>query len=469
MITRTFIKKSNTIIENTNNNFGLNPICSLHYGTTISRFLLYFDIENIKKEYDNGNFNSDNKVTHTLRMTNCGSIDDRRFKDTIPDFCGSGIRKRASSFEIIAFEIPSNWDAGVGFDSSMDFWLIGDSAISNDGSNWEFAYNGKEWDENGIYSNEYLNSEYVKFANGEKSIIISRQKFDYGNEDINLDITTYINDVINGEKENNGICISFSPYTELLKSDATRYVGFFNNNTNTFFAPYIESRCNKQLIDNRFNFTNGKENKLLFICNLGDNLTNLDEIPTCTINGIEYPVKQAKKGVYEATISADETFEKDSILYDVWSNIKYNGKVLNDVEMEFVVNGDENYFSLGKFKHNEKTFSPLLIGINGMEKINMGEIRTVKIYFKEEYTNNSYELLDKAEYRIYVLDGKREIDVINDYIDQIEDFNLFQINTGQLLPQNYHVDIKITYNNEVRCFKNCLEFEVVNNVTKYNR
>lgn len=471
MIIRTFINKSNTIVEGSKNNFGLNPVCSLHYGTIVSRFLIHFNIDGIKKEYEEKNISENDEVKHILKMFNCGSVDERNFNNEINGFCGSGIRKRATSFDIISFAIPCSWDCGIGFDSSSDFWFSGDKHVSDDASTWEYAYNGKVWPtEEGIYSTDFLLKEYDKFMKGEESIIISRQKFNYGNEDIELDITDYVNKVIKGDIENNGLCIAFSPIIENIVKEEGRYIGFFNNNTNTFFEPYIETRCNKRIIDNRYNFVCGKENKLLFFVNLGGKLSNLDELPICHIDDKEYPVKHVKKGVYEAIVNVDKNeFNENSIKYDIWSNIKINGHVFDDVEMEFLVNKNDNFFSFGKSFSNKRSYSPLVMGINDMEKINQGEIREVKIYFKEEYTNNSYDIIDSASYRIYVKDGKREIDIISDYIDQIEDYNAFYIRTNELLPQRYFVDIETLNFNEKRIYKNVLEFEIINNVTSIKK
>lgn len=471
MIIRTFITKSNTIVENSKHNFGLNPVCALHYGSTISRFLVYFDINNIIEHYTNGDISIGDNVVHKLKMYNCGSIDRKRFNETINGFCGTGERKRAVSFEVIAFRVPCDWDKGIGFDSSLDFWLIGDNCVSDDASSWDFAYNGKVWPNGGgVYTNDFLGKEYVKFENGEDSVIIGRQKFDFGNENLEIDITKYINDVIDGKIQNNGICIAFSPLTETIEMGQVQYVGFFNENTNTFFQPYVESVCNKRIIDNRFNFVLGRENKLLFICNLGGKLANLDEIPTCTINGMEYPVKQLKKGVYEATVKVGlNEFEPDSILYDNWGNIKVSGVSFDDVELEFVVNKAETFFSFGKAIRNKKSYSPLVSGVNMMEEINRGEIRNVSVYFKEEYTNNTYEIVEDTKYRIYVKDGSKEIDVMSDNVEQIEDFNTFTINTNELLPNVYYVDLFIKHNGETRVFKNVLEFKVVNNSTNSRR
>ena len=56
------------------------------------------------------------------------------------------------------------------------------------------------WDEEGVYSNETLSKEYDKFSSDcGSSIIIGRQHFDIGNENIKLDITDIFNKFITGE------------------------------------------------------------------------------------------------------------------------------------------------------------------------------------------------------------------------------------------------------------------------------
>ena len=67
------------------------------------------------------------------------------------------------------------------------------------------------------------------------------------------------------------------------------------------------------------------------------------------------------------------------------------------------------------------------------------------------------------------MDGKNEIDVIQyDKADMISGGTVFTLRTGEYVPNEYHVDIKAKTNNEVRIFKNELNFTVVGNATERN-
>ena len=75
-------------------------------------------------------------------------------------------------------------------------------------------------------------------------------------------------------------------------------------------------------------------------------------------------------------------------------------------------------------------------------------------------------MLSKCEYRLYVKDGDREIDVIEyQPIETIDSMNFINIYTMDLLPNKYYLDIKIYNGREKRTFKNVLYFNIVNNVS----
>ena len=58
--------KATTIVSGSDDNFGLNPICMLSYGPTISRILVHFNIGKIKEE-----IGYEPNARHILKMTNC--------------------------------------------------------------------------------------------------------------------------------------------------------------------------------------------------------------------------------------------------------------------------------------------------------------------------------------------------------------------------------------------------------------
>lgn len=485
MVTRTFLDKCNTIVNGSKDNFGLNPICSLCYGSVQSRALLHFDESYIKNLYEKGEFNPDT-TKHTLKLFNCASWDPSKFmeKKEIGKHL-SDLERRAVSFDVILFKLPRNFDAGAGFDNSTDIWFVGYNSASQDGSTWENSMSGLKWETPGVYTPERLSKEYEKWANGEDSIIVGRQHFDYGNENLSIDITDYVNSLLKGEK-NYGLGLAFSPRLEMLKEKHIHYIGFFTNNTNTFFEPFIETRDYSMVSDDRYKFYVGKTNRLYFYAVFGGVFTDLDELPTCEIEGVKYPVKRQKTGVYYAEVKlgkkkvqgeddcgnpVDEYVPRtSSVMYDVWGNLKYKGKNLDDVELEFEVIPSSKFFNFGEEIETAKNVMPTISGINDDEKLYQGDRREIDVIFKVQYSSTEYELVDDAYYRIYVKDGSREIDVIDwDHIDSIGRKNTFFIDTGELVPYDYYVDIKTEIGRETRIFKNKLHFKVVDNVTEIKR
>lgn len=477
MITRTFLDKSTTIIKDTTNNYGLHPISMLNHGGLLSRIMIHFDLEKIKGLIDDKTYYDTSKLKHVLKMKNCGSINPEKHKEKLTSADTNGVKERATSFSVIAFKVPKYWDEGVGFDNANDFWLVGKSATSKDGCTWYNATNEETWDDEGIYSTDILFEEYKLYQQGKESVIITEQHFDHGNENLELDLTSYVNDVIFNEVENHGICIAFIPTLENTSTKLTQYVGFFNNKTNTIFNPVLESRYDCDITDDRMSFALDKENKIYLYAFINGALENLDEIPNCELEHSTCPsggaeikpiVQQESKGIYSATLKLPSKYYKaNSIVYDTWSNLSYNGDKIDDVELEFATHPREIYFNIGSKVIEPKVLNPMLVGIDDNEKVNIGEERMLKVFFRIPYTNRDFKLCDNSWYRIYAKDGDREITIVDwDKLLKMDTHNFFMIKTNEYVPTEYHVDIKAKFGDETRIFKNQLTFKIVSNPTE---
>lgn len=447
MIIHTLLNKCNTIIKDSEINTGLNPIAELNIGSNITRILLDFNIKDLKEKVKNGEINTENLV-HKLKMTNCGSINLPLIKDNFSNDCD--IKKRAISFDIIAFKLPMEWDEGRGYDYHGDNIKETHKFISKDGSNWFQAKNNVKWEIEGIYSDD---------------LIIGTQHFDYGVENLEINITDYINKVLNEEENFYGIGLKFN----IEECKDNRFISFFTNHTNTFFHPYLETTDNNIILDNRYNFHLNVKNKLyLFVSDNGEYI-NLDKLPTCTIDDIEYDVKQGGKGVYYIELMLKKgDVEPETILYDKWSNLLLNGEEINDIEMEFVVLPFEDKINIGKINTKQNNIIPQLSGINDNEIIKIGDIREILVEFIEEYSYGSKSIPTSSEYRIYVKENDREIDVYPfQQLERRSQEHSFLINTNELIPNVYHVDIKVKQGRNVRIYDNLLKFKITNNVTNY--
>lgn len=472
MVTITRFDKSNTIFSGSSLNVGLNPIVRLTYGDGVSRGLIHFDCSKVKCLVEEKEYADVSKLHHVLKMTNCGSVDVVNFNKKLCRLETGGVKERASSFDLIFFLVPMEWDSGRGFDYESLLWSEGNSSLNENGCNWYQARNGYPWDTPGIYSIEKLSLEYEKYSSRAGSdIVIGRQHFDYGNESVELDITEVFNKFISGEIENYGIGMAFSPMLENSHTTIQQYTGFFSPWTHTFFEPYVITTYNEVIEDDRGKFYSGKDvNRLYFYFNVGGYPCNLDKLPICKIEGNEMEVKQSKKGAYYAEVKGLELSE-DTMYYDEWSGIEYKGKQLKDVEMDFVVRPESEYFGMGNsfLEEGYRQYVPNVVGINDGERLRQGEVRRITVTARIPYTVNQYQLIDGMEYRVYVKNGNQgEIDIIPyQRIERDYNSNYFVLDTGGFVPHNeYLVDIRIHSGMDIRYHRRVLRFSIVNDETE---
>jgi len=460
MVIRTYFDKSNTIVSNTNVNTGLNPVTELFYGGAegqqkYSRFLFHFDETRLKDFYTGGTFTDLSKLKHTLRMTNTGSFD-KELLNT-----GMGSKERTTSFDLIVFKIDQPWDNGVGYDYEFPLLNYGDAAFAVGPSNWVNAQTGVEWNNGaGVYSGS---------ASG---ITVASQHFDKGNENIEIDITDYVNGLLTGDT-NHGLGIAYARSYEILNTTTLKYVGFFTNNTQTFYEPFIETTYNNHITDDRNNFFLDKHNKLYLYVNLAGNPTNLDNTPSVTVfdnNGVPFSsyspsqVTHVTKGVYSIDILVPTTGNIETMYNDVWSNISINGVSRPDVTLDFVVKDSMEYYNMNGDSLPKKV-GVSIAGLQNMEKIKRGDIRKVMVSARIPYTVEQSQVITDLQYRLYVSEGSAELTVIDfQPVERAVNNYYFLLDTASLIPNTYYLDVLVTSNLEITTIKRAVQFEIVNQV-----
>ena len=490
MIYKTYISKFSTIISGSKINTGINPISELVYGRDfiVSRALAYFDIAHVQQLAQEGIMPDTSKMKHVLHITNAGSLDFTQLHTCETSSINDNRKIRATSFDLIFFLIPYAWDRGKGFDYTKNFLNAGyysenpldeDRLVSEDGCNWFQRKNGLLWDEEGIYTNEFLSKEYDKYACGEDSVVIGRQHFDVGNENIEVDITDTVNKFIDGSLCNYGIGIAYSPLLETMNSQYENYLGLVTDKTPTFFAPYLETRYDDYVSDDRSNFVIGKNNRLYLYCNIGDTFDDLDEMPSVKIldgdNEVVFEdleVHKFSKGIYyvEVKMSGNDGYVPNTMYYDVWDNIVYKGEKLEPIEMDFTLKPSNVFFNIGNSSTvNNQSFTPSISGIMEKERIRRGDIRKLVINLQPNYTANQVQLIDDIDIRLYVMDGTRELEVITwDKVNKSFLENYYVIDTNMLLPQRYYIDIRVKYGLNSIIHHDVLSFDIVGLETSYN-
>lgn len=456
MVLKTYFSKNNTIVKNSNVNSGLNPIAELFYGGSgiYSRFLFQIDEARLQGFYNDGTYPDLTKLKHTLRMINTGAFD----KDLLNK--GIGSKARTTSFDLIVFKINQPWDNGTGYDLSFQNQAFGDTAFIDGYSNWFNPQNTISWSGgNGVYSGS------------PSGITVGTQHFDKGNENIEIDVTDYVNGLLTGDT-NNGLGLAFAPNFEAMTTENAQYVGFFTNNTQTFYEPYIETHYESHITDDRNDFYLDKPNKLYLYVNLRGNPTNLDVLPSVEVfdnagdsfaTYASSAVTHETKGVYSIDILVPTTPDNDCTMYnDVWSGLIINSVSLPDASLDFVIKSSMGYYNIGMQDSQPKKTAISVSGINSNEKIKRGDVRKVIVSARIPFTIEQTQRIDDLKYRLYVKEGSNELSVI-DYqpIEQSINNYYFLLDTASLIPNTYYLDVLVTSNLETTTLVNVINFDIV--------
>ena len=228
-ISNSYFNRNNTIIYNNLTNTGRNPVTELFYGEDglvnprgFSRFIFDIDLSLLTQKINDGTISTGctSAMTHTLNMTNTSYFD----KDFLNTSTSQG-RYRATSFDLFLFRIPlnsvsgtsQNWDEGVGYDYIPTTTVIfEDKNYSDRPSNWSATTTIDTWEEPGIYSNTNTG-----IFNYNQLQIVNTQHFEFGDENIEFDMTNEINAILN--------CSDVSLFSKMGYSHPLFYFRSFHN------------------------------------------------------------------------------------------------------------------------------------------------------------------------------------------------------------------------------------------------
>lgn len=482
-IVNSYFNRNNTIVLNSYVNTGRNPVMQLYYGDGgvsnpigYSRFIFDLDLELLREKVLTGVISTGctDQVTHILKMTNTSAFNVELLNTSMPD--GS---MRATSFDLILFRIPpidfdenqpQYWDEGVGY----DFYDYGDPigpnrSYSDRPSNWYQRTTIKNWQEQGLYNNRNLGP--IPFTG---LTILDIQHFEFGNENIEFDMTDEINMILNGTLTGNtGWGIAYLPELENLSGTTGSYsVGFFTRHTQTFYEPYLLTTYNDIIEDDRNNFSLGKSNKLyLYIYEDGD-FKNLDETPSVSISdasgapivGLQnLPTCLRTKGVYEVTIPPLTGYKTPCMFTDTWSNLKLNGFPLSNQINEFTVYPFRKSIQIGTSTNDPSQYGFTYYGLKQNEKILNTDVRKVGVIIKQAYTTNKQLPNVDGQYRVYVREGQTEVIVQNwTPLNRTPNEYYFIFDTRDKIPNQYFVDIKVTTSAQINVYKEQINFQIVN-------
>jgi hypothetical protein len=477
-------------------NTGRNPVVQLNFGASdyivpnygYTRFIFDLDLDLLRTFIANGTISTGctSAMTHTLKMTNTSSFDNELLNTFMSDS-----RRRATSFDLILFRIPKysgntgipqEWDEGVGYDYN-DFNLAQNSAqggqspltyvdpraFSTRPSNWYQTTTISGWSQNGIYNNR--NEGTVNYTG---LTVVSRQHFELGNEDLNMDMTNEINGVLNGSITGvTGWGLAYLPQIENITGLTESYsVAFFSRHTQTFYQPFLLTNYDDLIQDNRNQFLKNQENRLyLYVFQNGD-YVNLDNDPTVRIedrlgnavNGMAtLSTCLRTKGIYEVIVPNGFTGATPCQYYDVWSGLTINGQSLPNVTNTFTLQEYTAGIQIGPLSKEPQKFGFNFYGILQNEQILNTDIRKVGVTIKKAYTGQQMLMDVSAFYRVYVKEGTTEV-LVQDWtpINRTPNEYYFIFDMRDKIPNQYYVDIQVNTSGEKDTYKRQLTFNIVN-------
>lgn len=453
-IHRSYLSKSSTLIENELSNNSRNPVTEISYGgepKQVSRYIFDIDLTDLTNKIEYNDITQNRVLKHILHFTNTINNADQYIGKKSYNLN----TERATSFELDIINIDEDWDDGGGYD--LIFHNDIDLNKRKQAVNWTHRKTNTPWTTEGYY------------LSGQTEII-DTTRFEYGGENLTIDVTDYINErLFVGTGTTYGLGLKFTDDYEDINTEYRQAVAFHTKYTNTFYHPYLETIIDDTVLDDRHIFHMDKINRLYLYIN------NTDIAENITINSVtvydyldeEYAVltgnsiNKVLNGIYYIELSVDSDIYPDSVLFrDVW-NFTYNTKTNTHEDTFYLIPQNQQYMiNSGNISYNNYHLN--LIGIKENEKINVGDKRKVIIDIKQMYEVQHDKAALNIEYSLYTkIDSQTKINIIPfSAVNRTNNGYEFNVDTSWLIPQDYYVDVRISSGSDFKTMKT-LSFSVI--------
>lgn len=454
---RTYLDKDNVIVKDSTINLGKNPVAELFYGGTqvdpvYSRYVFSFDESYLKNLYQNCFLGDLTKTSHILKLKPTWYFGDNE------DLCS------ASSYTLCISKINQHWVEGCGYlydcKGGCEQLLPLKCNASHSASNWFMANSEDEWEQEGVIDN--LSGDTIQCV----SIDCENELNDF----IEFDLTDEINNMLSGGADNFGYVIHLSANFENFPENQTKYVGFYTKDTDTFFQPFIETKYDHVIEDDRYDFILNKENRIYLHTFKNNDGIILDQAPSVEIyNNNETLIYSGSsqcvsKGIYEASVQVSGTAEDCQGLYeDKWKDMAYMSASIGEHVDQIEPKNFSEVFSFNQDVYESPKYGFKFRGIKQNEIITKGEIRKIFVDLYEAYSLNKKTSLDKVFYKLYVKQGQHELTIIDWSKANLSLCdNWFYLDTSWMVEQFYYVSIKVEKNEEISLYNDVVKFSVQN-------
>jgi hypothetical protein len=351
------------------------------------------------------------------------------------------------------FTVPSGFTGNTSYTLSVK--IDGTSGVSD---NYNFFFDNIDF-------STKVETSYTYTTAATNLSIITTQRFEIGNEDIEVDITEYVNGILFSGQPNNGICIAYSANTESLTSVTKNVVTFFSKYTQTFFEPFLETTYDDRVNDENCCLNFDEINDFYFVSQAPITSVNKFELIDSNDDIIHTSTAFTKLNYYNYKTSYfidSNDYQDQEIFYTKWYYTQ-NGK--NKVL--------EKEFNISKLDLNDGTTlthgTDVFINILGIKQneIISKKAGLKRLIFRPKrliQTKILKSIIGDVEFRIYVNQGKNQIDVIPfTKASKVNDEYFAEVDFSWFISHDYTIELRALDKNGIQYpNSNYVKFRITN-------
>jgi hypothetical protein len=367
-----------------------------------------------------------------------------------------------TSYNLEVYPVSRSWSEGTGVDDDnyLDFGF----------ANWLSASSTQTWSVSG--------SDYLEVGYGSAS-----QNFDRGNEDLEINITSIVNNWLSSSRglaglPNNGLLVKLGTAEE---GNGTNYdVKIFHGRETKYVdrLPYLEARWNSVRNDNRANFAFNQTSSLYLYNFVRGELTDIkepvfvrimDHIKSVSSSfNYSFTASRLETGIYSASVVINNTTSSFSgTWYDIW----FSGAVtyMTGTFIPLVLSGamvdqyDEYVLDVTNLKREYRDSEQQRIKVNARKKNYKTVLRSsASLVSQKEYIEKMYySVVNNETGEIVVPFGTGSLEYTR--LSYNQDGNFFDMDFSSMVPGfTYRLRFLIDINkNDVKYIDDNFVFKVV--------
>lgn len=363
----------------------------------LSRLLIKFDHDKIKAMHDAGLIDVGGKT----------------FKATLKLHDVYGGETTPSNFKCIVFPLAKKFDEGVGYDIGNYSDLGATNYITASYENgtifdWELPGAMKSGSLDDVASIDVIVSGTIPGESSTKALC-TEQLFLTGEEDLEVDVTSFVSASVKGLISNHGHLIALSGSYE--KDTKSYFVKRFSsrNTPNTSKSPKLIIKFDDSLLDNRENFTFNNSGSLFLTNHVRGELKNIrsGDAPDAILTGENCMILKIITGSFKKIFNVSQVPIGSNRLTGIYSSsfaISSFGDLYSHVQASGSLTFDEIW------SNSEETITFLSSSLEIKKSdLNSPDINQTRYHVVVTNLADRYKKGEVARVRVFVENSKREV------------------------------------------------------------